>query len=195
MTLLGDLDIRRPLHQWLVKTHVDCPGTEIIHEMKMPRPSARIDLAVINGELVGYEIKSDLDTLVRLSRQARAFNAVFERVCIVTTEKHAAAVRAAIPIWWGIIVPTASALDEPFFFLRTSGENPAVDIEAMLHVLHRRELLSILEMHDLSRGVRSKERPLLIAKLLTELPSQHLKLAAREALKARARYSSSSLSY
>lgn len=83
--LLRDLHIRKPLHHWLLAAHADCPDTEILHELKIPRPSARIDIAVVNGEICGFEIKSDVDSLARITRQERAFSAVFDRVSIVIT--------------------------------------------------------------------------------------------------------------
>lgn len=193
----NDSDIRQPLHRWLTIAHAECADTEILHEMKMPRPSARIDLAVINGELAGFEIKSDLDTLTRLRRQAPAFNAVFDRVYLVTTDRHAAAAKSAVPDWWSILLPapeTSGGVNQ-FEVAQRGGTNPAVDLEAVVHVLLRKEMLDILDGHNLTRGRRAQSREILISAILTELSQAEIKQAVREALKWRVRYSSSSWRY
>src|SRR5271156_2900941 len=73
MKMVGfrDSQIRKPLHYWLVRKFSGHSDTEILHELKMPRPSGRVDMAVINGRLCGFEIKSDFDSLSRLPRQVR----------------------------------------------------------------------------------------------------------------------------
>lgn len=60
--LLRDGCIRAPLINWLRALHPEDGSTELLQEFKMPRPSARIDLALVNGELAGFEIKSDADS-------------------------------------------------------------------------------------------------------------------------------------
>ena len=76
MAGLRDPQIRRPLHYWLQRKFSSHGDTEILHELKMSRPSGRVDVAVINGRLCGFEIKSDFDSLSRLPRQVRAFSAI-----------------------------------------------------------------------------------------------------------------------
>jgi hypothetical protein len=97
--MLRDADIRGHLETWIRSLHSETP-TVILHELKIPRPSARVDIAVVNGELSAFEIKSDVDSLFRLPRQVLSFDSVFDRVSLVTTEKHLQRARAVIPRWW-----------------------------------------------------------------------------------------------
>ena len=58
---------------------------------------------MVNGEFSGFEIKSDVDSLQRLPGQIAAFASVFDRVSLVTTDRHLADVKKVIPSWWGIV--------------------------------------------------------------------------------------------
>jgi hypothetical protein len=62
--------------------------------------SVRIDVAVINGELTGYELKSDRDTLERLPLQAELYSRVFDRLILVVGKRHAKKAIEHIPEWW-----------------------------------------------------------------------------------------------
>ena len=64
--------------------------------------AARVDLALATDRLLGFEIKSDFDTLDRLARQMHAYHCVFDALTIVTTQAYAAQVEALLPAWWGI---------------------------------------------------------------------------------------------
>lgn len=66
--------------------------------------SARVDIAAVSDRLLGFEIKSDYDTLNRLARQMHAYHDVFDAVTIVTTTAYAVQVEALLPSWWGIWV-------------------------------------------------------------------------------------------
>ena len=142
--LLADRDIRRPLHKWLRAAHADDPSTSILHEFKVPRPSARADIAVVNGEIVAYEIKSDVDSLARLSRQIPAFSKVFDKVSLVTTEKHVRSARAAIPHWWGITLVRQRYGELELAQSRKSKRNPSPELLSLLHALFVPELKFVL---------------------------------------------------
>jgi hypothetical protein len=55
----------------------------IIEELGVVHGKSRIDIAVINGLMHGYEIKSDKDTLQRLPEQMNMYNSVFNKVTLV----------------------------------------------------------------------------------------------------------------
>ena len=96
-----DCDIRLALEARLVQQHGDEPDTIIRHEVGICAGKRRIDMAVVNGELTGYEIKSDMDTLARLVGQANAYGSVLDRVVLVTTERHVDSALPLLPDWWG----------------------------------------------------------------------------------------------
>ncbi len=70
--------------------------------------AARVDLALATNRLLGFEIKSDFDTLDRLARQMHAYHCVFDTLTIVTTKTYLSQVEALLPVWWGIWVAEAT---------------------------------------------------------------------------------------
>jgi len=58
---------------------------------------------VINGELHGFELKSERDTLARLEDQAELYSQVFDRMTLIIAKRHLEKAVPKIPRWWGII--------------------------------------------------------------------------------------------
>lgn len=144
--LLRDCDIRHALSVWLAQEHRGDPSTVVYEEFAIPRPTARADLAVVNGSLVGYEIKSDVDSLARLAAQARSYSHVFDRVFLVTTTRRADVYAQKVPDWWGIL---KTRNDGSVTCVRRGRLNKAVSPEHALHLLRRSELDQIARKLDL----------------------------------------------
>lgn len=178
----SDRHIRAPLHRWLTVQYKDQSETEIIHELKIPRPSARIDIAVVNGEFIGFEIKGDRDTLSRLPRQLRAYNGVFDRVYLVTTERHADEARLLVPEWWGLVLLTEQ---RSFRYARKAKLNRSVRVSALLHMLHRAELVSIFNRCQLEANIHSLKREELIVRIVKHVSVTKIKSEARLMLRLR----------
>lgn len=101
---MRDADVRASVIGMLREQHRGDDATRIVEEMGIWSGSARIDVAVINGELTGYELKSDRDTLGRLPAQVKLYGRVFDRVVLVVGRKHATAAQRVVPKWWGITI-------------------------------------------------------------------------------------------
>ena len=71
--------------------------------------AARIDIAVVNGALHGFEIKSDCDSLDRLSTQIAEYGKIFDFVTLVAGRKLLDYGKATIPKWWGVMLATGDA--------------------------------------------------------------------------------------
>lgn len=100
---MNDAVIRKALLSFLAETKND-PNTILVSEMGLSEGRAIIDVAMINGVMCGYEIKSDVDTLYRLERQIETYKNYFQKLTIVTTKTHLKKVRAKCPAWIGIIL-------------------------------------------------------------------------------------------
>lgn len=50
--------------------------------------SSKVDCVVINGTLTVYEIKTELDNFNRLEKQIEDYKKVFEKIYVITAEKH-----------------------------------------------------------------------------------------------------------
>lgn len=178
---LNDADIRDKLSVWLAREFAHDDSTVVYHEFVVPRPSARADVAVVNGKLSGFEIKSDLDTLARLPQQIPSYNAVFEHVTLVTTATHLQKALARIPAWWGVLL--ARPL-KPLKLLRPARANKNLDVQRAMY------LLSCAELQDISRrtnctGISKARKADLITKLCQENSKDGLMRDIRDSLKSR----------
>ena len=72
---MNDAQIRSSFHSKKLRRHHATPDTLVVDELGLKHGKCRADIAVINGHLIGYEIKSDDDSLHRLARQVEAYNA------------------------------------------------------------------------------------------------------------------------
>lgn len=76
----------------------------IANEFSYADGARRADLVCFSDSMHAYEIKSDFDSLQRLSFQLLEYKACFDYIDIVTTEKHLDGVRKKAPRYAGIIL-------------------------------------------------------------------------------------------
>jgi len=119
---------------------------------------ARADIAVINGKIHGYEIKSEQDNLERLSSQVEFYNKVFDTVTLVTSEKHSSKAVDIIPDWWGLDCVTTNNKNVYIELKRFPQENKGVEVFYLSQLLWKQELFELLKQNGISRGIKSKTR-------------------------------------
>lgn len=162
------------------------PDTLMLDELGILNGATRVDIAVINGEIEGFELKSERDTLDRLPTQRDLYNKVLDRISLVVAESHKAAAEAIIPGWWGLWVATNCKGTVRVDCERQPEFNPQLDGATLASLLWRDEALAVLDRFDASRGVRSKPREVLYRRLSESLDLDQLRAEVRTALKARA---------
>lgn len=185
---MRDSDVRAAILARLDSEHADDPETLIVQEMGVWSGSARIDVAVINGELCGYELKSDSDTLERLPAQAELYNKVFDRVCLVVGKRHISEARSIVPKWWGIVEASAKNGEIELRDKRSAKSNPKPDALLIARLLWKEEALSIMDSKGIAYGFRSKTADEISQKLASEIPLAELSAFVRAALKSRANW-------
>jgi hypothetical protein len=179
----NDLIIRSALREELRKLYARDKKLRIIEELGISHGTARIDIAVVNGIMHGYEIKSDQDTLQRLPEQMNIFNAVFDKVTLVVGKSHLYNAINMIPDWWGIIVAKADPNGSIIFNVIREGENNKDQNGVFIaRLLWREEALRILEEAGEARGLYSKPRASIYEKLSTVLDRETLSAKVREAI-------------
>lgn len=99
---MRDRCIRVAFHEKVLKKAQDCQDTIVVDELGLMNGAIRADIAVLNGKMIGYEIKTDNDTLARLNAQMIAYNEVFDKVWIITGNRHLDKIIETVPEWWGI---------------------------------------------------------------------------------------------
>lgn len=183
---LRDLDIRHALRAHLAEVHAGDVHTRVFEEMELGLNAARVDLAVVNGRLEGFEIKSDRDRLDRLGRQAEVYNRIFDHVTVVAGRRHVEGALGEIPEWWGVMAAEATADGVRLCVVRATRTNPAPDGYSVAQMLRRPEAMAILEDIGAADGVRSKSLPHVWQRLADVLPADELGRRVRDALVVRA---------
>lgn len=156
---------------------------EFFEEFGVRHGAARIDIAVFNGIMHGYEIKSDRDTLIRLPEQMNEFNAVFDKLTLVVGKRYLYDAINIVPNWWGIMVAKIDANHEIFFqTIREADDNKNQIGVSIARLLWKEEALQILEERNMARGVRSKPREFIYQRLANVLDTDTLKEKVKNAL-------------
>lgn len=185
MSTTRDCDIRLALETKLVQDHGDEPDTLIRHEVGICAGKRRVDVALVNGELAGYEIKSDMDTLARLTGQAEAYGSVLDRAILVTTERHLDGALTMLPNWWGILVAHAEQSNIRLETFRDPDFNDKHDAFSLAQLLWREEALDELRSRGMGRGLSTKARHYVWIALVDAISVNDLRSIVRVRLKAR----------
>ncbi|MBN8226696.1 sce7726 family protein [Corallococcus macrosporus] len=183
---MRDFDVRQALTASLKAAHAGEPGTLIREELGLEHGQVFVDVAVINGELHGYELKSERDTLARLPRQVEAYSAVLDRATLVVSTRHVEQAIGLVPAWWGIkTAATQRDGSVKLRHLRKARRNPQQQMPAMVRLLWRDEALSLLESLGAAKGLRSNPRKMLYERVVELLPAEALRAEVRRLLKVR----------
>jgi len=184
--LTSDKLIRTALKRKLKEIHRKNRQTRIIEEFGVTHGAARVDIAVVNGHIHGFELKSDVDTLSRLPGQMLAYNSVFDRVTLVVGKHHLYEAFKLIPEWWGVVVAKATnATTVTLLTIREPDENPTRNSISIASLLWRREAIDILEKRNQADGIRSKPRRLIYERLTKVLDQDTLRAEVRNRLFSR----------
>ncbi len=182
---MRDIDVRRKLRVEVERSHRNEIDTLIVEELGLCQGIARVDLAVVNGSVHGYEIKSERDTLLRLPGQTDVYNRTLDFVTIVSAPNHSKKIRTLIPRWWGIWSAVDDGCDLRLEVVREASMNPGVDPYALAQLLWRDEALESLLDRNLASGLKSKPREELWRRLASELTLTELGQIVRNRLKRR----------
>ncbi|AEC02048.1 sce7726 family protein [Parasphaerochaeta coccoides] len=182
--MLKDIDIRASLFEIIAKKN---KNTEyrMIPEMAVCDGFARVDVAVANGKLCGYEIKSDADTLERLGSQQIYYDQTFDEVYIVIGKKFSETIDSIVPEWWGIYSACEKKDGKVIIRkVRPATLNPKVDAQALLDLLWYEELKAFLKNNGI-KGYSGKNRRVLRQMIATQFDLSTIKNFTRETLKHR----------
>lgn len=182
---MRDIDVRRVLCCQLVAMHKNDPQTLIVEELGIRQGAARVDVAVVNGSLHGYEIKSARDTLERLPKQSELYSSVFDTITLVTAENHLDGALSVIPDWWGIVLVRKERKTLKLSLVRETKPNNAVDPMALAELLWKEEALGLLQERDAAEGYLSKPRREIWKAVCEIYSTQELREAVRLFLKRR----------
>ncbi|MET3646149.1 sce7726 family protein [Phyllobacterium ifriqiyense] len=183
---MRDIDVRKALRREVLKRHEGESDTLVLHELGLRHGVARVDVAVVNGSLHGYEIKSDADTLERLPSQIDTYSLVLDKATLVVGERHAEKAIAILPRWWGIKIASEGPRGGVSLREEARGRmNPSVNPIAVAELLWRPEVATILRELGFPEKELRKPRAHLYRSLADAIPVDELRDITRAVLKRR----------
>lgn len=182
---MHDRDVRAALMSELFRLHGSDPEALILHEFAVNCGAVRVDLAVVNGSLDGFEIKSATDTLRRLPFQADAYSRVLEFVTIIAAANHVEQVLSIVPEWWAVSIAESAGGAVRIFPLRDGQRNVGFHPLEIARLLWRDEALKLLHARSLEKGLLSRPRSEIFEALAGAVSPDELLHEVRSALKRR----------
>ena len=182
-----DSDIRKILYENFIKrkSYLSTP-TIVVDEMDICAGNSRVDIAVINGSLHGYEIKSKQDSLERLPGQIKDYNKIFDTMTIVGFENHIEKINILVPEWWEIKSVKETDGGIKLSTVRRGKRNKNVDINSLVLLLWRDEMINIIINHsNIFKGYKSKTRRQLGQLIVKNIDKNSIINFVRETLKSR----------
>jgi hypothetical protein len=153
--VFGPDDIRKNLRLW-VQAHMKPNPTDVLIDelgfsnstaAKAPDKTFRADLALANGRLVGFEIKSGNDSLRRWPTQCEAYFRVFDEIWLCTHGNHLEKALPITPSEAGIIIADDFG---GMAVLRKASTHKRVSVYDLTGFLWREELEALCQRHDLT---------------------------------------------
>jgi hypothetical protein len=154
--------------------------SEAVYEFWVPTTNARADVALIGTAIAAFEIKTERDTLKRLSHQVAAYGRLFDQCTAVLAARHLDAAVEIVPDWWGLMV-IAGEPGSVFRTVRPPQPNAHVDAEVLVRLLWRDEVHALLAELG-AEPHRGAGRSTMWAQLLTLVDLESLKLAVCQTL-------------
>ncbi|MBI2604449.1 MAG: sce7726 family protein [Deltaproteobacteria bacterium] len=184
-TRILDEHIRSALLSRLHAEHSHDSDVRIIEELGVCQGSSRVDVALVNGSIHGFEIKSASDDLSRLPTQIDLYGRVFDTVTVVVSPCHLRDARAIIPKWWGISIAQESSEELSLRTIRKPKKNPQKDAFYLAQLLWKDEALDVLRQVGQCKGLVSKPREVIWKKISEVLSLKEVSEVVRKQLKTR----------
>jgi len=183
---MNDVEIRQNFHKKRLRRQHAQKDTLVIDELGLNHGKCRADIAVVNGQFVGYEIKSNNDSLRRLEQQVRSYNEVFDKVSIIIGDRYINSIQNYIPDWWGVIVSVRGPKGGVNFdTIRKARTNKNIEPISIAQLLWRDEAAEILSLKKLPPKILRQPRDVLYEQLADLLTANELRKIVRDYLKKR----------
>lgn len=175
--MLHDPQIRELLFDYLDEKY----GKVRIFEEKTIKNSRADIIAVIDGKILGMEIKSDFDGYTRLASQVKNYDKYCDMNYAVVGRTHKNGVISRIPPYWGILAVDETNPIPVIYEAREAAANPKSKTENKAAFLWKSEMYDILNKHKLPRYI-GKSRKFIISRLTEKLPADVLSRDITDAL-------------
>lgn len=116
----------------------------LIAAFEMRVNKSRVDFLTINGHTTSFEIKSTIDNLAKLEKQADDYLAAFEYNNVIIDQKHLDSCRSRLPQEFGIIIYKNGRLRSD----RKASLNTNIKADIQLKLLTKKELMMHFQTDD-----------------------------------------------
>lgn len=182
----NEFAIRSALKSDYLRHHRGRSDVLIIDELGLAHAQSRVDVAVFNGHLHGYEIKSANDSLDRLPRQLEIYSASLQKLTMVVATRHVNSVTKITPEWCGVVeVCEGPRRGVMFATHRRASVNRSIDPFMLAHLLWRSEAQLLLRQIGGSAAEIKAPRKQLYRRLADEMPVRQLAAAVKSAMESR----------
>lgn len=183
---LNDSIIRNNFHRKKLKRYHNDKNSLVINELGLNHGKNRADIAVVNGHMIGYEIKSDYDSLDRLEKQIKSYNEIFDKINVIVGLRHFNNIHKYLPEWWGIItVETSSNNKVKFNLVRKPIKNKNIVPISIARLLWRDEVIQLLMQKNVSPKILRLPRSYLYETLANSMSISELSRSVRYGLRIR----------
>lgn len=157
----------------------------VINELPVANWSRRADLAVANGKLQAFEIKSDLDSLRRLDAQIALFATRFDKVVVVTTARFLTPALERLPAYVEIWEAARKDNNVELRVVRRGSTREIKNKRILASYLLKSELVSFVRSSgaEIAQGASRDE----LESLVDTMPLNRLRAYVLERLKQRYR--------
>jgi hypothetical protein len=170
-----DPQIREAFHKKLLKSHHECSSTIVVDELGLAHGRNRIDIAVLNGHIHGYEIKSSRDNLKRFSAQLDEYTRSLQKLTVVVAPNHLDEVMEIVPNWCGVTLADKGPRGAIHFSqIQRAKINPSLEPLALAHLLWRKEAIDLLEFKGVTGRVLSMPRKGLYEEIVQKVTTAEL---------------------
>lgn len=148
-------------------------GNTLLHELTFPTNQTIADFLVINDSIIGFEIKSDVDTFVRLPKQIEGYDSICQLNWIVIGESKQKNIEERVPEHWGIIKVFGINGKNEFQILREAKQNTQWSYENLLLFLPsvnlKRFAKTIPEMLEINEYKKSLIQKMTKSKIIEQI--------------------------
>lgn len=160
------------INKWLLRE------STAVSAFELPIGESRVDLCKINGDSYAYEIKTDLDSLVRLKKQIDDYKNVFDYTYVICSRDKMTEVASQVEEDVGIIYYIYKNGDYFFHNYRPSQKKRHKIPELQLKVLSQAEKSRIADFYDMPKKTEDEE-------LIMKLGSEKINKAFKSMLRKR----------
>ena len=165
-----DKDMREPLFDYLDEYY----GKIRIFEEKITGGSRADVIGIIDGSVLGFEIKSDGDSYTRLKTQTTDYDRLCDYNYLVVGKTHRKHAASHVPDHWGLLCIFDEGEGETVECIRTPALNPGASLKKQIELLWRPELSRRQEWNGLP-AYKQKSKLFVREMIVEKVPEELLK--------------------